>query len=191
MRTTEAPNISEPADVHFSTFCGHRCPRSLRHGCCSEMRARDGGKGHVQLLRTQGTRCGPGQTQNHILDSTALTLSSPCTSCGHFALRCGDILLFPALATLRQAAGREEPASPRCPLAPARSAVHPRCLAPHRLPNSEPAPAPRNNPGSSDSTKERFPGRFCNFAESHSANGRLEMLHSSLAVAAPRCHRQV
>lgn len=55
----------------------HHCPRSVRHGHCSEIRARDGGKGHVLLLRTQRTRGGPGQTQNHVLDSTDLMLKCP------------------------------------------------------------------------------------------------------------------
>lgn len=169
----------------------HHCPRSLRHGHCSEIRARDGGKGHVLLLRTQRTRGGPGQTQNHVLDSTDLMLKCPCTSYGHLALHCGDILFFPALATLRQAAGQEQPPSPQCPLAQDHSTVHTCGLAPHWLQSSEPAPAPRNNPGSLASAKEHFPGCFCNLAESHSTNGWLEMLHSSLAVTAPRCHRQV
>lgn len=68
MKTTQAPNISKPPDAHSSTFYPRACSRRRRvlaaldylgHSPCSEMRARDTGRGRVLLLPTQRAKGGP------------------------------------------------------------------------------------------------------------------------------------
>lgn len=143
----------------------------------------------------KGQEVDPGYTQECTGEDVDLTLSSRGTSYRLFALRYRDVWFSPAHATLKQAAGQEEPPALRCPSVPAHSAVahagFGRGMAPRRLPSAEPAPMPRNDNGCLASSKELFPGCICNLAESRSPNRRLEILHSSLAVTSPRCHRQV
>lgn len=138
----------------------------------------------------EGQEVDPGHAQNCTRERIDLVLSSPGTSYGLFALCYRDIWFLPARATLKQAAGEEEPPSPRCPPVPAHSAVAHvgfGCgTAPSQLPSAEPAPTPRNDNVSLASLKEHFPGHICNFAESHSPNGWLEILHGSLDATSPR-----
>lgn len=145
------------------------------------MRARDAGVGHVLLLHTQRIRGVPRlYPKMHVG-----TYSHDAELAGH-VLRtlCFALQRYLGFTTLKQTAGQEEPLSPQCCSVPTHSAVahaeFSHGMASLWLPSAEPAPTPRNYNGSLASLKERFPGHICNFAESRSPNGWLDIFQSSL-----------